>query len=73
MPDDRARLRSDRVLVRGERVTRAAPVWFVYSAVGLRRMVREAGFGRVEVSGGFDGRPHGEDAERPALRAVREE
>ncbi|GAB2579632.1 class I SAM-dependent methyltransferase [Streptomyces capparidis] len=70
--DDWARLRSDWVLVRGERVTRAALVWFVYSAVELRRMVEEAGFGRVEVFGGFDGRPYDENAERLVLRAVRE-
>ncbi|AJP00575.1 methyltransferase [Streptomyces cyaneogriseus subsp. noncyanogenus] len=70
--DDWARLRSDWVLVRGERVTRATLVWFVYSAVELRRLVREAGFGRVEVFGGFDGRPYDENAERLVLRAVRE-
>ncbi|MCI0385585.1 class I SAM-dependent methyltransferase [Streptomyces sp. CNQ085] len=70
--DDWARLRSDWVLVRGERVTRATLVWFVYSAVELRRMAQEAGFGRVEVFGGFDGRPYDEDAERLVLRAVRE-
>ncbi|MGF0167280.1 class I SAM-dependent methyltransferase [Streptomyces koyangensis] len=71
--DDWARLRSDWVLVRGERVTRATLVWFVYSAVELRRMVEEAGFGRVEVFGGFDARPYDQDAERLVLRAVREE
>ncbi|MEV7084149.1 class I SAM-dependent methyltransferase [Streptomyces sp. NPDC093516] len=70
--DDWARLRSDWVLVRGERVTRASLVWFVYSAVELRRLVEEAGFGRVEVFGGFDGRPYDENAERLILRAVRE-
>ncbi|OII67301.1 MULTISPECIES: class I SAM-dependent methyltransferase [unclassified Streptomyces] len=70
--DDWARLRSDWVLVRGERVTRATLVWFVYSAVELRRMVEEAGFGRVEVFGGFDGRPYDGSAERLVLRAVRE-
>ncbi|MEU9336979.1 class I SAM-dependent methyltransferase [Streptomyces sp. NPDC048290] len=69
--DDWARLRSDWVLVRGERVTRARLVWFVYSAVELRRLVEEAGFGRVEVFGGFDGRPYDETAERLVLRAVR--
>ncbi|UFQ14066.1 MULTISPECIES: class I SAM-dependent methyltransferase [Streptomyces] len=71
--DDWARLRSDWVLVRGERVTRATLVWFVYSAVELRHMVEEAGFGRVEVFGGFDARPYDQDAERLVLRAVREE
>jgi SAM-dependent methyltransferase len=70
--DDWARLRSDWVLVRGDRVTRATLVWFVYSAVELRRMAQEAGFGRVEVFGGFDGRPYDENAERLVLRAVRE-
>lgn len=70
--DDWARLRSDWVLVRGERVTRATLVWFVYSAVELRRMVEEAGFGQVEIFGGFDGRPYDENAERLVLRAVRE-
>ncbi|MFE9686523.1 class I SAM-dependent methyltransferase [Streptomyces sp. NPDC006285] len=70
--DDWARLRSDWVLVRGERVTRATLVWFVYSAVELRRMVEEAGLGRVEVFGGFDSRPYDENAERLVLRAVRE-
>ncbi|MER8226381.1 class I SAM-dependent methyltransferase [Streptomyces sp. NPDC094143] len=70
--DDWARLRSDWVLVRGERITRASLVWFVYSAVELRRMVEEAGFSRVEVFGGFDGRPYDENAERLILRAVRE-
>ncbi|MBQ1124670.1 class I SAM-dependent methyltransferase [Streptomyces smyrnaeus] len=70
--DDWARLRSDWVLVRGERVTRATLVWFVYSAVELRRMAQEAGFGRVEVFGGFDGRPYDENAERLVLRAIRE-
>ncbi|MGW1139427.1 class I SAM-dependent methyltransferase [Streptomyces zhihengii] len=69
--DDWARLRSDWVLVRGERVTRASLVWFVYSAVELRAMVREAGFGEVEVYGGFDGRPYDQDAERLLVRAVR--
>ncbi|MFJ3446463.1 hypothetical protein ACIPM2_35455 [Streptomyces sp. NPDC086081] len=44
----------------------------MYSAVELRRMVEEAGFGRVEVFGGFDGRPYDENAERLILRAVRE-
>ena len=70
--DDWARLRSDWVLVRGDQVTRTTLVWFVYSAVELRRMVEEAGFGRVEVFGGFDGRPYDENAERLVLRAVRE-
>ncbi|KUL63336.1 MULTISPECIES: class I SAM-dependent methyltransferase [unclassified Streptomyces] len=70
--DDWARLRSDWVLVRGERVTRATLVWFVYSAVELRQMAEAAGFGRVEVFGGFDGRPYDENAERLVLRAVRE-
>ncbi|MET8825623.1 class I SAM-dependent methyltransferase [Streptomyces sp. NPDC004610] len=70
--DDWARLRSDWVLVRGDRVTRATLVWFVYSAVELRRMAEEAGFGRVEIFGGFDGRPYDENAERLVLRAVRE-
>ncbi|MYU21947.1 class I SAM-dependent methyltransferase [Streptomyces sp. SID8352] len=70
--DDWARLRSDWVLIRGERVTRATLVWFVYSAVELRRMAVEAGFGQVEVFGGFDGRPYDENAERLVLRAVRE-
>ncbi|MFJ4689026.1 class I SAM-dependent methyltransferase [Streptomyces sp. NPDC088789] len=71
--DDWARLSSEWVLVRGERVTRATLVWFVYSAVELRRMAEEAGFGRIEVFGGFDGRPYDENAERLVLRAVREE
>ncbi|MFE4663534.1 class I SAM-dependent methyltransferase [Streptomyces sp. NPDC056716] len=71
--DDWARLRSDWVLVRGERVTRATLVWFVYSAVELRRMVAEAGFGRVEVFGGFDGRPYDENAERLVVRATRQD
>ncbi|MGC5040314.1 hypothetical protein ACPXCS_26210 [Streptomyces sp. DT190] len=44
----------------------------MYSAVELRRMVAEVGFGRVEVFGGFDGRPYDENAERLILRAVRE-
>ncbi|MEU7313014.1 class I SAM-dependent methyltransferase [Streptomyces sp. NPDC007083] len=69
--DEWARLRSDWVLVRGERVTRATLVWFVYSAVELRRMVEEAGFSRVEIFGGFDGRPYDENADRLVLRAVR--
>ncbi|GGT15951.1 class I SAM-dependent methyltransferase [Streptomyces purpureus] len=69
--DDWARLRSDWVLVRGERVTRASLVWFVYSAVELRRMALEAGFVDVEVFGGFDGRPYDQDAERLILRAAR--
>ncbi|MGX2993237.1 class I SAM-dependent methyltransferase [Streptomyces sp. JNUCC 64] len=69
--DDWARLRSDWVLVRGERVTRASLVWFVYSAVELRAMAREAGFEGIEVFGGFDGRPYDEHAERLILRAVR--
>ncbi len=33
---------------------------------------RGAGFARVEVFGGFDGRPYDENAERLVLRAVRE-
>ncbi|MEU7229045.1 class I SAM-dependent methyltransferase [Streptomyces chrestomyceticus] len=69
--DDWARLRSDWVLVRGDRVTRTSLVWFVYSAVELRRMAGEAGFQEVEVFGGFDGRPYDQDAERLVLRAVR--
>ncbi|MER5351912.1 class I SAM-dependent methyltransferase [Kitasatospora sp. NPDC002551] len=69
--DDWARLRSDWVMVRGERVTRATLVWFVYSAVELRRMAEEAGFERIEVFGGFDGRPYDENAERLVLRAIR--
>ncbi|GAA4661860.1 class I SAM-dependent methyltransferase [Streptomyces chumphonensis] len=69
--DDWARLRSDWVLVRGERVTRASLVWFVYSAVELRRLAEEAGFGRVEIFGGFDGRPYDEHADRLVLRASR--
>ncbi|MEV5129859.1 class I SAM-dependent methyltransferase [[Kitasatospora] papulosa] len=71
--DDWARLRSDWVLVRGDRVTRATLVWFVYSAVELRRMAEDAGFSRVEIFGGFDGRPYDQDAERLILRAAREE
>ncbi|MFC9221458.1 class I SAM-dependent methyltransferase [Streptomyces hygroscopicus] len=70
--DDWARLRSDWVLVRGDRVDRAGLVWFVYSAVELRAMAEEAGFGRIEVFGGFDGRPYDQDAERLVLRAVRD-
>ncbi|WP_431781952.1 class I SAM-dependent methyltransferase [Streptomyces chumphonensis] len=69
--DDWARLRSDWVLVRGERVTRASLVWFVYSAVELRRLAEEAGFGQVEVFGGFDGRPYDEHADRLVLRGRR--
>ncbi|MGW1377481.1 class I SAM-dependent methyltransferase [Streptomyces sp. NPDC002446] len=69
--DDWARLRSDWVLVRGDRVLRTSLVWFVYSAVELRAMLREAGFEEVEVFGGFDGRPYDQDAERLILRAVR--
>lgn len=71
--DDWARLRSDWVLVRGDRVHRASLVWFVYSAVELRAMVREAGFEEVEVFGGFDGRPYDQDAERLVVRAARAE
>ncbi|MEU3961762.1 class I SAM-dependent methyltransferase [Streptomyces buecherae] len=70
--DDWARLRSDWVLVRGDRVTRASLVWFVYSAVELRQMAREAGFTRIEVFGDFDGRPYDQDAQRLILRATRE-
>ncbi|MFE6869535.1 class I SAM-dependent methyltransferase [Kitasatospora sp. NPDC057692] len=69
--DDWARLRSDWVMVRGDRVTRATLVWFVYSAVELRRMAEEAGFERIEVFGGFDARPYDENAERLVLRAAR--
>ncbi|MFJ3929809.1 MULTISPECIES: class I SAM-dependent methyltransferase [unclassified Streptomyces] len=69
--DDWARLRSDWVLVRGDRVVRARLEWFVYSAVELRGLVEEAGFGKVEVFGGFDGRPYDEHAERLVVRAVR--
>ncbi|GAA1562263.1 class I SAM-dependent methyltransferase [Streptomyces globosus] len=69
--DDWARLRSDWVLVRGERVTRASLVWFVYSAVELRAMAEAAGFERVEVFGGFDGRPYDEAADRLVVRAHR--
>ncbi|MFH9013540.1 hypothetical protein ACH4C6_19430 [Streptomyces sp. NPDC017943] len=72
MLDGWARLRSDWALLRGERVTRTTLVWFVYSAVELRRMAEEAGFGQVEIFGGFDGRPYDENAERLVLRAVRE-
>ncbi|GHE99115.1 methyltransferase [Streptomyces longispororuber] len=71
--DDWARLRSDWVLVRGDTVTRAALVWFVYSAVELSAMVRAAGFAGVEVFGGFDARPYDQDAERLIVRAVRPE
>lgn len=71
--DDWARLRSDWVLVRGDRVTRASLVWFVYSAVELRRMAQGAGFADVEIFGGFDGRPYDQNAERLILRAVRTE
>ncbi|MFE8953032.1 hypothetical protein [Streptomyces althioticus] len=46
--------------------------WFVYSAVELPRIAEETGFGRVEVFGGFDGRPYDESAERLVPRAVRE-
>ncbi|MFE6779474.1 class I SAM-dependent methyltransferase [Streptomyces sp. NPDC057702] len=70
--DDWARLRSDWVLVRGDRVTRAALEWFVYSAVELRQLAREAGFTRTELFGDFDGRPYDHDAQRLILRAVRE-
>lgn len=69
--DDWARLRSDWVLVRGERVARASLVWFVYSAVELRAMAVEAGLSAVEFFGGFDGRPYDAHAERLILRAVR--
>ncbi len=69
--DDWARLRSDWVLVRGDRVVRARLEWFVHSAVELRGLVEEAGFGKVEVVGGFDGRPYDENAERLVVRAVR--
>ncbi|MFH8349689.1 class I SAM-dependent methyltransferase [Streptomyces sp. NPDC018045] len=69
--DDWARLRSDWVLVRGDRVTRTSLVWFVYSAVELRRMAEEAGFEDIEIFGGFDGRPYDQDAERLVLRAAR--
>lgn len=69
--DEWARLRSDWTLVRGERVQRACLVWFVYSAVELRGMAEEAGFGEVEIFGGFDGRPYDEHADRLILRAVR--
>ncbi|MER6056211.1 class I SAM-dependent methyltransferase [Streptomyces albidoflavus] len=69
--DDWARLRSDWVLVRGDQVTRATLVWFVYSAVELREMATEAGFTDVEIFGGFDGRPYDENAERLILRARR--
>ncbi|MBP2400915.1 class I SAM-dependent methyltransferase [Streptomyces syringium] len=70
--DDWARLRSDWVLVRGDRVRRASLVWFVYSAVELRAMAEEAGFEEVEIFGGFDGRPYDQDAERLILRASRQ-
>ncbi|WP_051821430.1 class I SAM-dependent methyltransferase [Streptomyces sp. NRRL F-5065] len=69
--DDWARLRSDWVLVRGDHVTRATLVWYVYSAVELRAMAEEAGFARVEILGGFDARPYDENAERLILRARR--
>lgn len=69
--DNWARLRSDWVLVRGDQVTRATLIWFVYSAVELRLMVEEAGFTDIEVFGGFDGRPYDENAERLVLRAKR--
>lgn len=69
--DDWARLRSDWVLVRGDRVSRASLVWFVYSAVELRAMAAEAGLTAVEFFGGFDGRPYDAHAERLILRAVR--
>ncbi|MDI3422852.1 class I SAM-dependent methyltransferase [Streptomyces luteolus] len=71
--DDWARLRSDWVLVRGDTVTRTSLVWFVYSAVELADLVRQAGFDRVEVFGGFDGRPYDQEAERLIVRAVRPE
>ncbi|MFI7139724.1 hypothetical protein ACIBQ5_18750 [Streptomyces massasporeus] len=54
-------------------MTRATLVWFVYSAVELRCMAQEAGFGRVEVFGGLDGRRYDENAERLVLRAVRDD
>ncbi|MFH8369735.1 class I SAM-dependent methyltransferase [Streptomyces sp. NPDC018031] len=71
--DDWARLRSDWVLVRGDRVTRASLVWFVYSAVELREMAERAGFRNIEIFGGFDGRRYDQDAERLILRATRGE
>lgn len=70
---DWARLRSDWVLVRGERAQRASLVWFMYSAVELRQLRAEAGFGSVEVFGGFAGEPYDERAERLIVRAVRTE
>ncbi|MEE1929935.1 methyltransferase domain-containing protein [Streptomyces sp. TRM 70351] len=66
------RLRSDWVLVRGDRVRRERLEWFVYSAAELRAMAVQAGFDAVEVFGGFDGRPYDEHADRLLLRAVRE-
>ncbi|MFE2335364.1 hypothetical protein [Streptomyces coelicoflavus] len=54
--DEWARLRSEWVLVRGERVTRATLAWFVYSAVELRRTAEQAGFGRPFAVGSVDRR-----------------
>lgn len=71
--DDWARMRSDWILVRGERASRARLEWFIYSAVELRALLEEAGFVKVEVFGGFDTRPYDGHAERLVLRATREE
>ncbi|MFG3256044.1 class I SAM-dependent DNA methyltransferase [Streptomyces sp. NPDC048172] len=65
------RLRSDWVLVRGERAYRARLEWFMYTAAELRRMLRDAGFSEVETFGGFDARPYDGDAERLIVRARR--
>ncbi|GAA2086199.1 class I SAM-dependent methyltransferase [Streptomyces albiaxialis] len=65
------RIRSEWVLVRGERAYRARLEWFMYSAAELRRMLLDAGFSHVETFGGFDGRPYDGEAPRMILRARR--
>ncbi|MDJ1137052.1 class I SAM-dependent methyltransferase [Streptomyces iconiensis] len=68
--DDWSRMRSDWILVRGERARRACLEWYVYSAVELRGLLEEAGFAKVEVFGGFDATPYDAHAERLVLRAT---
>jgi SAM-dependent methyltransferase len=69
--DDWSRFRNDFTLVQGGRARHGSIVHHLYSAVELKAMLADAGFGAVECFGSFDGAPYDSDAQRLIVRATR--
>jgi SAM-dependent methyltransferase len=69
--DDWSRMENEWLVIRAAAVQSFRFRHWVYSAVELRALLKDAGFGKIDIFGSLDGSPYGVEASRLIVRAYK--